>query len=446
MHLESLLMKLIGEWWSPSHPEQRAHGYLRIRRSGRPSLYVDSSTSPATLSRLHSKTLYGRAAGGVALTLWFDDFSPLQEAPRSSTVEWSRKRDVGTALVGANCGDEGTTLFDEMTYSYEGLGSWSRYSKTVDHEEPGPQYGAARFVPYVDDDIEMTIRVDDPETLHRRPDMDVAMIRDGSGDATRVVMVTNPPAPLAFYNHLALDLSNLLSFCFQRQAHLSGRSGRIGGKVVTIHRRVATKSSVVRPHGSSMILTCNRFDPVLLFSAWWEACRHLYPLPQILAGRYSTRRAFLEHHVISATAALESAYERLSDYPQVAMNEELFLERQEWHAAHEDNEDFKKLLSNLVNRVTLKTKLMGVKSYVGADLVANAGVRQRQWVSDVMATRNRLAHSGSHVEGVTDGGQELLSRVDQNTRAVLSLVLCKQLGADAAALDAAASVLSQRGS
>jgi hypothetical protein len=439
MHLESMLMKLIGEWWSPDYPEQRAHGYLRIRRSGRPSLYIDSSTSPATLSRLQSKTLQGLVADGTAVTLWFEDFSPLQEAPRSS-------RDVGTALVGAACGDEGTTLFDEMTYSYEGLGSWSRHPKVVERDEPGPQYGSAVFVPYAEDDTELTIRVDEPETLHRNPDLNVPMIRDGSGHATRVVMITDPPTPLSFHNHLALDLSSLLSFCFQREAHLSSRVGRIDGQIVTVHRRVATKSSVVRPHGSSMIVTCNRFDPALLFEAWWAACRDLYPLPQILAGRYSTRRAFLEHHVISATAALEATYGRLSGYPQVAMDEELFVERKEWHAAHEDNEEFGKLLSNVANRMTLKAKLMGIKSYVGADLIATAGVRQRQWVSDVMMTRNRLAHSGSHVEGVTDGGRNLLLRVDRDTRAVLSLVLCKLLGAEPQALDAAASVLSQRGS
>lgn len=70
-------------------------------------------------------------------------------------------------------------------------------------------------------------------------------------------------------------------------------------------------------------------------------------------------------------------------------------------------------------------------------------ISAHQWIADVRKVRDILAHTSSHVtRRGGDGDSSLLDRVNSQTRAIVTILILKQMGIEEAALDRAAMALS----
>ncbi|GLK17332.1 hypothetical protein BJ984_001733 [Herbiconiux flava] len=393
-------------------------------------------------------TLHGNLDDGTDVTLWAVGWHPIQHQPAvdgdgdDDRQQW--KRTLSTAVLGANLQSVGSTLFSRSAVRFTNLDMWSRHPTIVDHDAPAPEHPQAQVTPY-GEEYRVTIGIENPQVV-RRQAAGYDSINQGSGDDAAITFDVVPAAPLAFHDHLAMDARNLLTFSYQAAAHITAQYATTGdGQPVRIYRQRPSRKSSRRVHRSNMIITANTSDPVEIFSRWWAATKDYYPLPQILAGRFYTRFAFLEHHVISAISALEATYDRLGHLTSAPMDNDLFHARKQWHIDNEPDEEFRRLLIGIGNRQSLRRKLKAIYRDLSEPLVKESGTDPKKWVEDVMEVRDLLAHTGSHVPGVSDSAESILARVDRDTRAVLALLLCRFLDMESATLSRAASVLSQSG-
>ena len=75
-------------------------------------------------------------------------------------------------------------------------------------------------------------------------------------------------------------------------------------------------------------------------------------------------------------------------------------------------------------------KLHALVAHVGPDLMVAADIDTELWVKKVREVRNKLAHEGSHVDGISDSdAADWLGRVDDSTHVLLSLAVRQWLGA-----------------
>lgn len=437
-------MKLRGQWWLPAAADRRVSGHVRVARSGRPTLVFKTPAEGQEAYAFDAPTLYGQLDDGTPVTLWAKGFHPIQDRDGGRANEQRWRRSLTTVLVGAHLGDQDAELFSESALQFQHLAMWSRHRTVVDHDAPAPVHDSANVSPY-DAQFNVEISLLNPQIVRHRADGFGEAIMNGSGNDSEIAFHSDPPAPLAFHDHLAMDARNLLTFSFQAEAHITRQRAVSEGREVIIYRHRTSKLSRSQKSGHNMVVTALTSDVAKIFEAWWLVASDYYPLTQILAGRYYTSRAFLEHSVSAAVAALEATYDRLEHLPSDRMDPKVFAERRQWHLDHEVDEDFRALLQGLGNRQSLRQKLKRVWRDLSEPVVTAAGVDPKSWEKDVMAVRDRIAHTGSHVDGVQDEAEAILERVDRDTRAVLSLVLCRLLGLEGQALMRSASVLSQVG-
>lgn len=437
-------MKLRGQWWLPAAADRRVSGHVRVARSGRPTLVFKTPAEGQEAYAFHAPTLYGQLDDGTPVTLWARGFHPIQDRDGGRADEQRWRRSLTTVLVGAHLGEQDAELFSESALQFQHLAMWSRHRTVVDHDAPAPVHDSANVSPY-GAPFNVEISLLNPQIVRHRADGSGDAIMNRSGNESEIAFQSDPPASLAFHDHLAMDARNLLTFSFQAEAHITRQRAVSEGREVIIYRHRTSKLSRSQKSGRNMVVTALTSDAAKIFEAWWLVASDYYPLTQILAGRYYTSRAFLEHSVSAAIAALEATYDRLDHLPSNRMDPEVFADRQQWHLEHEEDEDFRALLQGLGNRQSLRQKLKRISRDLSEPVVTAAGVDPKQWVMDVMSVRDQIAHTGSHVDGVQDEGEAILERVDRDTRAVLSLVLCRLLGLKGQALMRSASVLSQVG-
>jgi len=437
-------VKLRGQWWLPAAADRRVSGHVRVAKSGRPTLMFNTPAEGQEAYAFDAPTLYGQLDDRTPVTLWARGFHPIQDRDGGPADEQRWRRSLTAVLVGAHLGDQDAELFSESALQFQHLAIWSRHPTVVDHDAPAPVHDCANVSPY-DASFGVKISLLNPQIVRHRADGSGDAIMNGSGNDSEIAFHSDPPAPLAFHDHLAMDARNLLTFSFQAEAHITRQRAVSKGREVIIYRHRTSRLSRSQKSGHNMVVTALTSNVSKIFEAWWSVASDYYPLTQILAGRYYTSRAFLEHSVSAAVAALEATYDRLDHLPSNRMDPEAFVDRQQWHLEHEEDEDFRALLRGLGNRQSLRQKLKRLSRDLSEPVVTASGVGPKQWVIDVMDVRDRIAHTGSHVNGVQDDGEEILERVDRDTRAILSLVLCRLLGLEGESLMRSASVLSQVG-
>ncbi|MGX9901666.1 HEPN domain-containing protein [Arthrobacter sp. SA17] len=95
------------------------------------------------------------------------------------------------------------------------------------------------------------------------------------------------------------------------------------------------------------------------------------------------------------------------------------------------------------NRPTLGTRLNELASAVKLERLKLMTISEHQWIADVRKVRDLLAHTSSHVtRRGGNGDSSLLDRVNSQTRAIVTILILKQMGIEEAALDRAAMALS----
>jgi hypothetical protein len=301
----------------------------------------------------------------------------------------------------------------------------------------------ATFAPYPEVSHEVTMSLQAP-MIERLSANGVVLADPDKAGSPAISFDFEPAAPMDFLDWMLHDTVGLMTVCYQDRAHVSERYVVHDGTVLRVYSPPAHRP-IRRPKTHrSMVLRAATIEPAVLFPGWWEVTSKHYPLPQILAGKFYSRRAYLEHHVIAAVAVLEAVYEQIG-LPAERMDATVFRARSKWHRDHEENHAFKELLGEqLSNRQTLRIKMDKLGTYVGDELLNHAGVVRPEWITHVMAVRNKLAHSGSHVSGVGENAAIALEEADRETRAVLTLLLCRLVGASDAALRQAAFALHPR--
>lgn len=436
--------RLDGDWWSPTEPGRRYSGYVKVRSSGRSSLHWSSAFDDQAVYKMDVPALHGKLSDGREVTLWSLGWSPIEPRQGGTDTQQRWHRAISVVAVGAHLGAMDEVRVTESRLQFQHLGMWSRHPDPVAEGAPEPQHEAATFAPY-GSQHEVTVEVAQPQVVRRRASNGSLFIPQGSGDTAAIVINTAPAAPFAFHERLTMDARNCLTFAYQRPAHLVRQEASIDGRRVRIYRHRSVQRDAHKHSGFQMLFTANDSNPSVVLAGWWRATTDLYPLPQILSGGYYAKLPFIESQVASAVAALESTYEHLDHLPRHRMDATVFAERQRWHLEHEDDDDFKRLLDGLSNRPTLRQKLKAVGRDLSKPLLEQAAVDLRAWEQDVMHVRDRIAHTGSHVTAVGTGEQDVLARVDRDTRAVLSLVLCRAIGLNTEQLMRAGSVVSQTG-
>jgi hypothetical protein len=428
--------KLKGTWWVPGGADTPVPGHLKIgRRHGDLTLILKAPLFGQDAQKLHhSSTLHGALEDGDPVTLWTTE--PLLPAGANDRHQlWVRH--VHYALVGDHLGDRDSVTFERSVVRFENLSRWSS-RRAPEHQ--GEE--TATFSPY-GEPYEVTMALQAP-TIERLTANGVVVSDPSVAGVPAITYDFEPAAPMAFLDWMLHDTVGLLTFCYQARAHLTERYVMHAGIQLRVYARHTHRPIGRAKTPRSMVLSAETIDPGVLFPAWWAVTSRYYPLPQILAGRFYTRGAYLEHHLLAAVAALESVYDQL-DLPADRMDRSVFKERRKWHLENEPDEQFHKVLTEqITNRQTLRMKMGILGEHIGDELMGVAAVTRSEWIQHVMAVRNNLAHSGSHVKGVGDDTATELEDVDRETRAVLTLLLCQLIGASESALRQAAFALHPR--
>lgn len=94
------------------------------------------------------------------------------------------------------------------------------------------------------------------------------------------------------------------------------------------------------------------------------------------------------------------------------------------------------------NRPTLGTRLTELVSAVTPERLKLMTIGEHQWIADVKKVRDLLAHTSSHVTRRGGDSASLLDRVNSQTRAIVSILILKQMGIGSSSLDQASVALS----
>ena len=237
-------------------------------------------------------TLYGQLDDRTPVTLWARGFHPIQDRDGGPADEQRWRRSLTAVLVGAHLGDQDAELFSESALQFQHLAIWSRHPTVVDHDAPAPVHDCANVSPY-DASFGVKISLLNPQIVRHRADGSGDAIMNGSGNDSEIAFHSDPPAPLAFHDHLAMDARNLLTFSFQAEAHITRQRAVSEGREVIVYRHRTSKLSRSQKSGHNMVVTALTSNVSKIFEAWWSVASDYYPLTQILAGRYYTSRAFL---------------------------------------------------------------------------------------------------------------------------------------------------------
>lgn len=448
-----------GTFWNPIEPNEEFTGWLVLKR-GSPRLKFRSLEDDPRHALLfgQSAVIQGRMKDGELVTLLHatPDRNFLLHDPADSGRKRGHHQNYDYAFFGAHVADPGAALFRQSTISFVGLGEWSRHPEVMRvSEEVPPTFAAATITNLYGTGLPVQVSIENAAVVERDDEGRQAFRRFLGNDA-RIVFTFDEPQTVAMHTRLAFDLRALLTFSYQQNAQIDEQTISIapGSDEIRYSYRRDVRKDQVRLHKSQMVITPDALAPELLFPKWWAALSELYPVPQILAGRYYTRQAFIEGHVLSAVASAEKFY-TLLDLPQERMDKTFFRARRKEHLALEEARQddspeqalFDAILQEgLQNRQTFDAKLRALVLGAGPETVAAASIDAELWVKKVKQVRNKLAHEGSHVnERGYDDASDWLGRVDNSTRVILTLIVRSWLGAPALDLPAVRRIFRGRG-
>jgi hypothetical protein len=445
-----------GHWWPPGKLDVHYPGVLRFDDQN-PVLTIESPAIGQEVFELgRVPTLHGTLDNGHRVTLWDLRQHALIHHPVDDAI-MRHERTFTYAILGELLDDYRDAVFTCSAVRFHDLHEWSMFSTPVAQgtpEDEHPQHAAAFLVDLTNDltgvQHQVQIRVEHPRRVETSPAFPGGAIIDHPGDHVRVVFECDPPATAGFHDLLLRDMQALLTFCYQAGAPVTGECLATceTGPVLAVTRRDTFRGHP--PHGQAsfqMLLSCSVADPSALLPAWSKAVEDLFPAPQVITLYHHSSRGLLEQSTASAIAATENLHSAIGPTKhRIATG---YLAERTKHllkkSAGEQHKEFRQYLREKLkeNRPTLGTRLDELLDIITLERVGKMGIEPAAWSNDVKEVRNKLAHTGAHVPKRGDSGEQL-NRVNDETRAILSLLLLGHLGVDDATLDRAAEVLAQK--
>ena len=298
---------------------------------------------------------------------------------------------------------------------------------------------------------EISARVENPRQLEISENGSSQYFPCHAGENVRTTFECSPPAPAEIHDMLLLDFQRLLSFASveiipveKEWLAVSDRS-----EMLPVIRRDAVhdvkKYAVGNLFSFNMLVTLQDVEPAVLFPRWWKAVRDLYPATEIISSYNQGTRGVLESSTSSAIALAERLQEAIAPRSKRYENGVYREMQAKIKERFEDDPGFAALLkSALGNRLTLRDKLNILAEAVTPERFRLMNIDSSAWMQDVRDVRDLLAHTGSHVKGRSSGSAVQLVRVNQETRAIISLLILNLMGLEEEALNKAAKVTGKR--
>lgn len=445
--------KYRGQWWSPDEPKHLYSGVLRFE-DGRPKLTI---WSPAIGQEFYAlskpETIYGELESGEKVTLW--DFNGSHLHDQQTNKPYTKSRRIFTyAILGAHLSAPKDQHFKFSSYRLRGLLEFSERLDPVPASLPKterPRYEDAKFS--IDDEetvYQIIARIEDPRQLEQSENGGGAYFPYSSEDV-RVTFECSPPAPVEIHDELLLEFQRLLAFvCVDI---IPVESGWLGVSNRSAMYSVMRRDSVrdVRKYATAdifnfnMLVTLHRVAPEILLPRWWKAVKDLYPATEIITSYNQGTRGVLESSTSSAIALAERLQEVLAPNAERYERSKYREMQAKIREKFSDDAELAGLLKDLLNnRLTLRGKLETLSNAVTPERLSLMGIESSAWIKDVRDVRNQLAHTGSHVKGRSSGAAMKLMRVNQETRAIVSILILKLMELDDQVLDQAAEITGKR--
>jgi hypothetical protein len=197
---------------------------------------------------------------------------------------------------------------------------------------------------------------------------------------------------------------------------------------------------------TQMILSAGHAAPATIFAAWWKLVDELFPATQVIVMYHHGSRGVLEGSTTSAIAAAEHLHGLLGHtktrFPDGFLESRLAPLLAVFPGT--ENGGFRQFLREAMknNRPTLHTRLTELVSLVTPARMELAGFSDEAWIAGVKAVRDKLAHTGSHIDRRDGASSRLLDHVNLQTRAVVALLVLRQMDLSDQVLDRSAKVLA----
>lgn len=444
-----------GRWWPAGAPETGFLGYLEFE-DRRPRLTLVSLLPGQQVFDLDGPdVLHGELDFGEQVTLW-DTGGHRLHFLREEGDSMTTSREFTHAIMGQHLGNYDEERFSYSAYRLHGVGVWGAVDTPIPRGLPSevlPQYEPVLLSGFERDDsgIEYTakVHIENPRRLEADARFPDGAIVNHPGENARVVFEVTPPAPARFHDVLLFDLQALLTFSYQGGAPLQAEWLATGhlDKALSVMRwdSFIGHKPVGHVFRQNMILHTGLVDPVVLFPAWWKAVEEFYPATQVISLYHHGPRGILEGSTASVIAVAEHLHGIMG--PTRTRFHDGFLDSKKKlvKQAFPSREDapFRQFLYEALqnNHPTLDTRLTELVAAVTPERLTLMTIDPRQWMSDVKAVRNLLAHTSSHVRR-RGGDSSLLDRVNSQTRAIVTVLIMQQMGLGAAILDHASQVLA----
>jgi hypothetical protein len=447
--------KYRGKWWPAGSPTTSYPGALRFR-DGRPRLTVNAPSVGQRVYDLHGPAvIHGELESGNKVTLWDQYEQPLHH-DRSTERGMTFHRHFSYAILGQHLGAYEEELFQYSAVQLHGLAEWTEMREPTMQGLPLeelPQYPAAQLqIPNSEvpgQSYTVLVRIENPKRLEISNHSGTPAFINHMGDKVRVTFECEPPAPARVHDLLLFDLQPLLSFAYH-----SGVS--VDSEWLAV-KDIVDSMPVMRPHrirkeyverslfNFNMVLPLSAVDPSLLFPAWWRAQDELYPAPQIITSYLQGTRGVLEGSVSAVIAVAEHLHSKIGPTKERFDKQKLKNNKRAVIRALPDEQDpeFIKFVNESFanNRPTLATKLSELIDAVTPGRLEMMNIDGESWAADVKQVRNLLAHTGSHVPRRSNAASELLARVNIETRAIVAMLILKQMNLGDIVLDQAAHAL-----
>ena len=436
-----------GTWWIPGVPNVSFVGELSFKR-GAPSLQLQVPAYGQGHYAVGNGTpvVVGIIEGGHEVTLW-DEFGFIYiYLPDISDDVWSyHRRQFSHAILGKHVSSYTDARFATSTVRYGGLADWSRLPDTTS------QHPHAVMEDFDNAGVQVTISIENPQRLEERDGFPYPVISAHSGQEVEVRFVCDPPASAKLHDLLHFDMQAFMTVMFQTSAQTLVESFTLkdGGQTLGVAcAHPSEKENAGKASAHSAVVRAADFDPSIVWPKWWLAIDELFPLTQILAMRFNSGGRIVEGSTSAAIAAAERVHEILGSTRFRFTTKYLKRARarlREQFAASEDAEYLAYLIENSHTvRPTLETKLTELFALLTPETVEALGITEQQWIVPTKAVRNKLAHSGSHVNRRGPELDSQLDEVDEQTRAILTLVLLGYLGVPKYQIVIAAATLHHR--
>lgn len=311
-----------------------------------------------------------------------------------------------------------------------------------------PNYPSAEIKDWNGSGIDVSISLVEPQRIETGDQTQTGTIKDHTGENAHFRLSFASPATVLQSEQVLADLQAFVAFAFQSTAAFSFERSKTDPDtkwldVLTHHQ--TDKGSRRTHQWPRMLLLADDFDLSVVLPNWFRLLDDVFPVLQILAIRINSQSRVVE----SSTSSVLAAAERLHEYvgstqerfdPQsLKANQVLILAA----VKGPENKPFRAFLREVTRVVhpTLQTKLEELFDSMEPAAAGELGIDRDAWVSEAKNVRNLLAHTGSHVARRAGDGRLLLDRVEDQTRAIISVVILGILGVPAAAIVRAATVL-----